>query len=126
RSIRADSGVITHLRWNGALWLLLLSWGLWLERYNLLLRSDGIVFGAGYTHIHIELPAIWILMILLTAAALLLIAGKRLNLRKILPATALLAVVVLAFGRVLIPAAVQKFNVEPNELELETPYLEHN
>ncbi len=124
--IRMRPDVSGHLRWNAVIWLLLLVWGVWLERYQLLLRPDGIVFGATYAHINVELPGLWVLMITLAGAALVLALGNRLNLRRILPVTAFTALAVLALGRVIIPSAVQQFSVEPNELELETPFLENN
>jgi uncharacterized protein len=104
----------------------MLAWGFYLGRYNLLLRPDGLIFGAGYTHVNIELPTLWILTLLSILLAVILLAGKWVKSNKIIPAIGALIVIVLVLGRVIIPGAVQKFNVEPNELELERPYIEHN
>lgn len=118
--------VTEHLKLNGVFWLLMISWGFYLARYNLLLRTDGIVSGLGYTHHMIELPALWILTILTLALAGMLIAGRWIDLKRVVPATAILAVVVMVLGRVVIPGVVQTFSVDPNELEYESPYIEHN
>lgn len=126
QGIQADKKVMTHLKLNGAFWLFMLAWGFYLGRYDLLLRADGLIYGAGYTHATIELPTYWILTVLTALLAVMLIAGKWIKGKKVIPATAGLIVLVMVLGRVIIPGAVQKFNVEPNELELERTYLEHN
>lgn len=125
-SIQARPSVLNQLKLNVALWLLLLSWGFFLDRYQLLFKPDGIVFGAGYTDIIIQLPAIWILCLLTLTLALMIIASRWVNTGKLLPATAILTLAVLILGRALIPGITQQFSVEPNELELERPYLENN
>ncbi|MEX0648033.1 MAG: UPF0182 family protein [Balneolaceae bacterium] len=125
-SINARATVLNHLKYNISFWLVLLAWGFYLDRYQLLFKADGIVFGAGYTDIIIQLPAIWILCILSMALALMIMASRWLKTGKALQVTAILTVVVLVLGRALIPGITQQFSVEPNELELERPYLENN
>lgn len=126
KGIQGGSKVLDHLRINSAIWLLMLSWGFYLGRYNLLFREDGIIFGAGYIHATIELPTLWILVILSVLIAGLLIASKWIKMKKLIPAAGILAIGVMVLGRVIVPGVIQKMNVEPNELELETPYLEYN
>ncbi len=118
--------VMNQLKTNVVVWLLLLAWGLYLDRYQLLFKSDGLIFGAGYTDIHIVLPAIWITIVLVLLLAVLVAASRWTRLRKpIAIATAALVLVWLG-GRLLVPAMIQQFSVEPNELVLERPYLEYN
>ncbi|MEX1061965.1 MAG: UPF0182 family protein [Balneolaceae bacterium] len=126
RGIQAGSRILNHLKINGAFWLVMLSWGFYLGRYNLLFRTDGIIFGAGYIHAVIELPALWILTVLTAVLAVMLVASRWVDFRRAIPGTAVLAVVVMILGRAVIPGAVQMFSVEPNELELEESYLENN
>lgn len=122
----AGKGVLNHLKLNAGLWLALLGWGFFLDRYNLVFKPDGIVFGAGYTDVVYQLPAIWILFVLTMALAALVIASRWVKTGKAVPALAVLAVAVLVIGRGVIPGIIQQFEVEPNELELESPYLEMN
>lgn len=122
----APSQVLNHITINAGIWLLLLSWGFFLDRYELLFKSDGIVFGAGYTDVMIQLPSIWILFILSLVLSLIFFLNHWIKLTKYIPGVLALFVAVLVLGRVLIPSVIQQFNVEPNELELETPYLENN
>ncbi len=126
QGIQASSKVKNHLKLNGAFWLAMLAWGFYLGRYNLLLRPDGLIFGAGYTHVNIELPTLWILTVLSLLLSVILLAGNWIRSNKIIPALGALIIIVMVLGRVVIPGAVQKFNVEPNELELERPFLEYN
>lgn len=124
--LRAEPGVLMHLKFNAALWLFTLAASFYLSRYDLLFREDGVVFGAGYTHVAVELPALLIASALTALLAVLLVASRWISMTKVLVSTAGLIAVVLIFGRLLIPAAVQQFRVDPNELEVERPYIEHN
>ena len=117
---------IRHITLNSGFWLLLVAFGFFLDRYDLLFDSGGIVYGAGYTDVMIELPAVWILFILTLALSAIFFLNRWVNLNRFLPYAAGLIVVVLLLGRAVVPSMVQTFNVEPNELELETPYLEKN
>lgn len=122
----ARDKVLNHITTNAGFWLLLLAWGFFLERYELLFKSDGIVFGAGYTDVMIQLPSIWILFILSLVLSLIFFINRWIKLTKYIPSILALFVAVMVLGRVIVPSMVQQFSVEPNELELETPYLEKN
>ena len=125
-SFDARSSVLNHLKINIAIWLLFLAWGFWLARYKLVLNPGGLVYGATYTDVTIQLPALWILFALTLLIAIVMFVGYRIKANKIIPIAAGLILVVLVLGRGILPGMVQQFQVEPNELELETPYLESN
>lgn len=122
----ASDRITTHIRLNGALFTGFLAWGFWLARYQLLLKPDGIVFGAGYTDMAIQYPTLLILLGGTALLALLLVLPIRIPLRKWVPLITIALVIVLAGGRVILPQMVQSFRVDPNELELEAPYLTNN
>ena len=124
--LRMSSGALLHIKMNAALWLAGLSAGLFLSRYELLFRSDGVVYGAGYVHHTIELPALWVASLLTLAVAILLLISQWISLNRVMMAVAGLAALSLLFGRLILPAAVQQFRVNPNELELEAPYITNN
>lgn len=124
--ISANKTVMGHIKLNLSAWLALLAWGFYLDRFNLVFKADGIVFGAGYTDVMYQLPAIWSVFILTLLLAVLIFASRWIKTGKAVPALAILTVLVLVVGRGLLPQMVQKFSVEPNELELESPYLERN
>lgn len=124
--LRAKPSVLMHVKINAVLWLLSLAASFFLSRYELLFREDGVVFGAGYTHLTIELPALWIACLLTILLAILLLVSHRVSMGKLLAGLAGLIIVVLVVGRLLLPSAVQQFSVDPNELEVERPYIENN
>ncbi|MFP3565186.1 UPF0182 family protein [Paraburkholderia sp. SIMBA_030] len=108
------------------LFFLLKAWSYWLDRFLLLYDDNDVVVGAGYTDLHVDLPVLWMLVGLATAAAVALWINVRLRSYR-LPAAA----AVLVFGSsfafaVIYPALFQRFYVKPSELQLETPYIEHN
>ncbi len=111
---------------NAVLWLVLLAWGLYLERYLLLLSPGGLVYGATYTDLHIQLPTIWIMFALALLMAAILVATRWLRLGRWIPILGLTFVVVWLAGRAIIPGLVQQFRVTPNELQLEEPFIRHN
>jgi uncharacterized protein len=122
----ARPAVLSHISINIGIWLAFLAWGFYLDRYQLLFKTDGLFHGAGYTDTAIQLPAIWVLFALTVILSLVFFLARWLNVKKIVPPLAILIVIVFVIGRALIPALVQQFNVDPNELRLETPFLEKN
>lgn len=126
RGLVSKPEILNQLKFNAALWVLLISAGFFLDRYGLLFKADGIIFGAGYTDMTILLPTIWILTILTFGLAMILFLSRWVKFGRAIPGIAILTIIVAIFGQLIIPGFVQNFNVDPNELELESPYLEHN
>jgi len=109
----------------GALFLVL-AWGYRLHMYKLLYSKRGVAFGANFTDVNIQLPIYWIMLILVVIIALIMMANIWLRRPKILwlgPVVYFGAAFVL---RVFPAAIVQKFNVQPNELRKEAPYIQRN
>ena len=100
-------------------------WGFYLDHYQLLYSTQGVVYGAGYTADHVTRTAYWIM----TAAAGALCALLVLNIFRPRFRTILIGsgiYVGLYFIAVwLAPALFQRFMVQPNELARETPHLKH-
>jgi uncharacterized protein len=98
----------------------------WLQRYELTTSSRGVVDGATYTDVNAQLPAINLLVLISVAAALLFVANI---FRRgwTLPAVAvgLWMFVAIVVGGIY-PQYVQRFQVSPNELARERPYIERN
>jgi uncharacterized membrane protein (UPF0182 family) len=102
-----------------------LGWGYYLDRFDLLYSTTGVVYGVGYTAEHVTLPALWV-MIGASAAACALLIFNFMRPRRKGMATGVVAFAALYFICVLIiPALFQNFVVKPNELSLETPYLKN-
>ncbi|MBI3040812.1 MAG: UPF0182 family protein, partial [Chloroflexi bacterium] len=104
----------------------LFAWGYWLGIWELVFSERGVVFGASYADMHARLPAQWMLIaVMVILSAIILVSISRRNYRLPLYGIAgWIAVAILAAG--IYPALVRRFQVEPNELVRETPYIEYN
>ncbi|MEI7672378.1 MAG: UPF0182 family protein, partial [Deltaproteobacteria bacterium] len=100
--------------------------GTWLDLNDLLFTKRGVVFGPGYTDVTTQL---WVLKLMMGLYALCGLAAIFFAFRpdwRIPAAAVLLLVTVSVLGRGIYPSLVQKFQVIPNEIVAETPYLEKN
>ena len=102
------------------------AWSYGLDRYLLLYGDNGVVVGASYTDIHVELPILWLLIGLSIIAVFAAWANFRVHTYR-LPAAA----AALVFGGSfllsgVIPGLFQHLFVKPNELQREKPYIERN
>ena len=102
------------------------AWSYGLDRYLLLYGDNGVVVGASYTDVHVELPVLWLLIGFSIVAALAAWANvKALTFR--IPVAA--AALVFGGSFVLsgaIPGLFKRVFVKPNELQLERPYIQRN
>jgi uncharacterized membrane protein (UPF0182 family) len=142
-----------HLYTLAGLLFLATSFSHWLRRYEVLYSQEGVVYGAGYTHIHVQLPVNWALAVFTLFLGLVFLVRGRLGtsgyqnpIRKPIdkvPAraaaalgwwagfgrTGLLAKGICAYlvltllGLVMAPTLVQRLVVQPNELQRERPYI---
>lgn len=97
-----------------------------LQMYQLLYSDRGVAFGASYTDINATLPGLRILMvfvIILTGLAIFSLFKKKYKLIAGVVGAWIIASVLLLN---VYPGFVQRFQVEPNELGRETPYIEYN
>jgi uncharacterized protein len=102
------------------------AWSYALDRYLLLYDDNGVVVGAGYTDVHIALPVLLLLILVSAAAAVMTWINVRLRTYRLaIAATALVFGSSFVFAEVL-PGLFQRFLVKPNELQLETPYIQRN
>ena len=121
-----SSGAKAHLSVLLAFVALLKAFAYRLDSMELLYSPRGKVFGASYTDVVAHLPALNLLILIsLFGAVLLLVNIKRRG--WLLPVTAIslwLAVSIIVGG--VVPAAIQRFRVVPDELNKELPYVENH
>ena len=125
--LRGRSDIARHLTINLSLFLGALAWGYYLDRFGLLQASGGAVYGAGYADVYITRPALFLASGATLALAFVLHAPlprQRQHLPLLPLGSGYLAILSICLG--IVPWGVQSFYVEPNELELETPFLHHN
>jgi uncharacterized membrane protein (UPF0182 family) len=101
-------------------------WGFYLDHYELVYSTLGVVYGAGYTADHITRITLWIM----TGASATLCVLITLNmflpqLRAIVLGSGIYVALYL-ITLLFLPTVYQRFMVQPNELTLETPYLKSN
>ena len=118
--------VIAHASALLGLYFALKAWSYGLDRYLLLYDDNGVVVGAGYTDLHIELPVLWLLMGVAVAAAIASWANMRWSTYWIVTTAVISLFGVSILLSIIVPALFQRFYVKPSELQLEAPYIERN
>jgi len=115
-----------HLSVLLALLVAVRAWGFWLDRYLLSYSQRGVTTGLSYTDTNALLPALQLLTLIAAVCVVLFLANLRV--RSFLLPTAgvgilLVAAVVLS---AVYPAVIQRVRVQPNELNLERPFIADN
>lgn len=127
RRPHASQAAIRHLAWLGLIFLVILSVRLWVARYILLVNgTSGFQRIFGYADLNARLPALQgVAALTLFAAATIMVAVFRRRVRLLIVGAATMVLAWLVVGQVY-PALVQRFRVEPNELERESRFIEYN
>jgi len=115
-----------HLSVLVGLLVLLKAFAYYLDRFGLAFSLKGVVQGPSYTDVNATLPAKNILVGIAVVCALLFFANIVVR-NILLPAGALglLVVSAVVLGGIY-PAYVQQFQVKPNEVQRESPYITRN
>ena len=104
--------------------LLLVAWQYRLDAYDLVYSQRGPVYGGTYTDINAQLPAYNLLALVTLVAAVLLVVVAAIGRgwKAIAGVVAAWVIVAVVAGSIY-PGFVQRFQVAPNELTLEKPYI---
>jgi uncharacterized membrane protein (UPF0182 family) len=123
---RVTPQVKAHLSVLLGVVLLVRAWGYRLGQFELLISPRGTVTGASYTDIHAQLPALTVLLFIALFCAVLFLVNIRFR-GWALPvfAIGILALASIVIGG-LFPAFVQRFRVDPQELQLEAQFIDRN
>ena len=128
---------LRHLSFLGGVAMIALALRHWLNRFDLLYSSRGVVYGAGYTNIKVQLPIEICLCIISLISAVWLfykssVGYTNLQIQKrkikriiflVLPFAAYLLVFSLS---TFFSATIQRLVVQPNELVKERPYIQRS
>ncbi|MBI5057313.1 MAG: UPF0182 family protein [Nitrospirae bacterium] len=126
RGVSIDAGVKKHIGVLAGLFILNTGFGFYLDTFRLLFSDHGVVSGAGYTDIYAKLFFYRILIFITPAAGIVFMAGILRGSGKLTFVPPVLVLAVYLIGIVAYPSLLQKFKVAPNELVLETPFIEHS
>ena len=102
------------------------AWGYLLDRYLLSYSERGQVTGLSYTDVHANLPALTFLAVIAVVVVILFLVNVRVR-GWLLPSAGV--AIMLAASAVLqgiYPAAIQRLQVDPQELAREEPYISRN
>jgi uncharacterized membrane protein (UPF0182 family) len=122
---RVTSGAAAQLSVLLALFFLQRAMSYWLGRFDLLLHTNGVVFGLRYVDRILWQPGLWVLVVLSIAAAAMCIVNAREGGLRI-PVAAFVVVFGPALVMNLIQPVIERLWVKPDELRVERPYLERN
>ncbi|MFB0900529.1 MAG: UPF0182 family protein [Dehalococcoidia bacterium] len=107
--------------------IMTISAGIFLNIFNILLDSRGIVQGATYTDVIISLPVRYILGGMGLFIGLVTIVNAFLSTNYRLPIFLVgIWIFVSIIGSAILPSTIQQFTVDPNELQKEAPYIQRN
>ncbi|MDQ1335388.1 MAG: uncharacterized protein QG552_2338 [Thermodesulfobacteriota bacterium] len=124
--ITVAPAVKKHLIFLGGIIVLLMAWGYHLKIYGLVYSTLGPAFGAGYTDVHVKVWGYRILTgVSIVFAILLFLEAFKSRTRLMLGAGAVWAASILILTAIL-PMAIQKIVVKPNELAKESKYIAYN
>ncbi|MGH7550203.1 MAG: UPF0182 family protein [Gemmatimonadota bacterium] len=114
---------LRHMVGNVALLFLILAWGYRLDLLELVYSERGVAYGASYADVHAQVLGYRVLTAL-SLAAFGVTVYDLFRRRYSLTLTAIGALVLGAIAlKGLYPAAIQQFEVEPNEIVKEAPYI---
>ncbi len=108
-----------------SIFMLLLAVKFYLDSFLVMFNAQGVVYGPGYTDIKINVPFLRVIAALSALSAIIIAVGilkKKLNFI-IYPIVGIFALTVI---RVFAVVGAQALIVNPNQLELERPYIENN
>ena len=128
---------LRHLSFLGGMMMLALALQHWINRFDLLYSSRGVVYGAGYTNIRVQLPlevclgiisafnAAWLFYKSIGGYQHLQIQKRKFTRIIFLFLPFAVYLIIFAFSN-LLSATVQRLIVQPNELAKESPYIERS
>jgi uncharacterized protein len=125
RGAGMDAKVRKHLALLVGLFFFTLAAGFYLDGYHLLLSGNSSFQGAGYADVNARLLTYRLLTFITPVAGVMLAAGLWKGAWRLALLPPLLLFAVYGVGIALYPGLLQKFKVAPNELDLETPYIEN-
>jgi uncharacterized membrane protein (UPF0182 family) len=126
RGAAVDEQVRRHLAVLVGVFACVIAAGFYLDSFRLLFSSNGAFYGAGYADVNARLLTYRVLTFLTPLAGAMLAAGIWKGAWRLALLPPVIVIAVYGLGIRVYPGLLQKFKVAPNELALETPYIENN
>jgi len=126
RGVAVDVRVRRHLAVLLGIFSCVIAAGFYLDGFQLLFSKNGNFYGAGYVDINSRLFTYQVLTFLTPLAGIMLAVGCWKGSWRLALLPPFIVIAVNIIGIRLYPGVLHKFKVAPNELALETPYIENN
>lgn len=126
RGAMLDEKVRRHLAVLVGMFACVIAAGFYLDSFRLLLANKASFAGAGYVDVNSRLLTYRVLTFLTPLAGAVLSVGIWKGAWRLTLLPPLIVVALYVLGIRVYPGLLQKFKVAPNELALETPYIENN
>lgn len=121
-----DRAVKVHLGVLAAILLIILAAGFWLDIFDLVRSRRGVAFGASYTDVMVYQNVLKVLIALSLIGAVAVLSNSFTGGIQLTTVAFGLILAVWLVGGAILPALIQRFEVQPNELVKERPYIENN
>ncbi|MDN4471655.1 UPF0182 family membrane protein [Demequina zhanjiangensis] len=126
RKFIASRGARVQLAVLGLIVMIGVAANYWLDRFSLLTAQGELIYGASYTDVNAVLPSRGILAgIAIIVGLMFLVVIWRPDWRIPIIGVGLMVIAAVTIGGIY-PSIVQRFQVNPNEQELETEYIQRN
>ena len=116
----------THLASIAALFLIIVSVFVFIQRYDLVYSQHGVLSGAGYVDVNMRIPILTAFSIMFFALSFISFYFIKKRKLEIFAYLILIIVVLYIIIALIFPFAIQKFQVEPNELAYESKYINYS
>ena len=110
----------------GALFLITVGIGFYLDSFELLYSNRGAIYGAGYTDVNVTMWVNRIKAVLAIGLALLLLIGLKGKSKQKIFAVGMVSLIIVSLAGAGVESGVQSLIVTPNELTRERPYIQNN
>jgi uncharacterized membrane protein (UPF0182 family) len=128
---------------NSAVFIFILAWGKFLNRYHIMYSNTGVVAGPGWTDVNVLLPAYTVVIILMILIGLgLIIPSFRNKIQSfysrkfriasdrshilVLASSGISVLLIWLIAFAVVPGICEWLMVEPNEITFERPYISNN
>ncbi len=124
--VTVEPAVRRHLALLAGLCAGTIAAGFYLDGFNLLFASRGSFYGAGYVDVNSRLMTLRTLTVVTPVVGVMVVVALWKGRWRMALIPPLFLCGIYGIGIHLYPGLLQKFKVAPNELALETPYIENN
>ena len=115
-----------HISIIAAMLMFTLAAGHWIDRWELVLSENGVVYGAAYADVNARMPALLIMTIVAAVGGVLMIVNAYQRGIRVMVGAVALWILMSLILTVAWPNALQRFAVNPNEFTRESEYIERN